>query len=235
MGFRIMSTCANCNNSMSSHSHFCAICGQSVISFQRPIKPVLMEMIHETLDIDGRLFLTLKTLILKPGLLSLEYNQGKRMKYTPPLRMYLVISILFFLFISLLPDSTFDVNRNAASNSEYYPKIMFLVLPFFAAILQLMYKQTFYLSNLVFSIHLHCMAFIVFMITFPLEAIEKIHPIFLILQIPLLLYLFSYFAFSLKRYYAQSWPITLIKFISLIFIYIFVVGSAFVAILKMTA
>ena len=54
-------------------------------------------MFHELLDIDGRLVRTLKSMLLKLGLLSKEYCAGKRMKYTPPLRLYIVISFIFLL------------------------------------------------------------------------------------------------------------------------------------------
>ena len=131
-----MPVCTNCSHPLQSESNYCSHCGQSVVSFQKPIKPVLADMIHETLDIDGRMFLSLKTLFLKPGLLSLEYAQGKRMKYTPPLRMYLVISIIFFVLIAQLAPGGLGLSDNLPSHSEYYPRIMFLLLPVFALLLQ---------------------------------------------------------------------------------------------------
>ena len=105
-----MSICTNCNHQLQPQSKYCAYCGQSIVNYQKPIKPVITEMLHESLDIDGRLFLTLKTLLFKPGFLTLEYTNGKRKKYTPPLRMYLVISIIFFLLLSLINLNTMAVN-----------------------------------------------------------------------------------------------------------------------------
>ena len=92
----IENECKNCHHPLMSEAKFCAVCGQSAKSLNKPFMSVISETLHETLDIDGRLMLTLKTLLFKPGRLSLDYNLGKRVKYTPPLRMYLVISILFF-------------------------------------------------------------------------------------------------------------------------------------------
>jgi len=222
-----MPHCSNCNHSLPIHANFCPSCGQRNISYQKPIKPVLTEMLHETLDIDGRMFLSLKTLICNPGLLSLEYNKGKRTKYTPPLRMYLVISILFFLILSIVEKSVNNTSGFLSSYSDTYSKIMFALLPVFAIFLKLLFRNTYYLSNLIIAIHLHCISYLVFMISFPLEAYENHHPILVLLQFPLLLYLFRYFLVALKTNYGKSWLETSIKFMLLLTIYISTLGLFF--------
>ena len=184
-------------------------------------------MFHETLDIDGRMFTTFKTLLCKPGLLSLEYNNGKRTKYTPPLRIYLVISILFFLVLSILEKSLAKGDGSLSSNSDSYSKIMFTLLPFFALTLQLLFRKTYYLSNLIVAIHLHCISYLVFMISFPLEAYEDRHPILLVLQLPLAIYIVRYFLIALKTNYEKSWLETIIKFTLLLTIYIGIMGIFF--------
>ena len=222
-----MPSCSNCNHSLPNHANYCPSCGQRNISYQKPIKPVLTDMFHETLDIDGRMFTTFKTLLSKPGLLSLEYNNGKRTKYTPPLRMYLVISILFFLVLSILEKSLAKGDGSLSSNSDSYSKIMFTLLPFFALTLQLLFRKTYYLSNLIVAIHLHCISYLVFMISFPLEAYEDRHPILLVLQLPLAIYIVRYFLIALKTNYEKSWLETIIKFTLLFTIYIGIMGIFF--------
>ena len=222
-----MTKCSNCDNPLAQQSKYCSQCGQSIVSFEKPIRPVLTEMLHETLDIDGRLLLTIKTLLIKPGLLSLEYRNGKRTSYTPPLRMYLVTSILFFLLISMLDLSGYRRGDIILNESEYYPRIIFVLLPLFALLLQLLFRGTFYLSNLVFALHIHCIAFMVFAIMIPMETYEKSYPMLVFLQIPFTIYLFSYIALALKRYYAQSWTKVMVKFFVLFFVYFSAMGFMF--------
>jgi hypothetical protein len=209
-----------------------------VQSFDKPIRPVLTDMLHETMDIDGRLLHTLKTLLLKPGLLSLEYRNGRRTRYTPPLRMYLVISILFFLLISVLGfGGSFDASTGASNSggqAEHYPKLMFLLLPLFALILQLLFRGTFYLSNLVFAIHIHCFAYLVFAVIVPMEAYENSYPLLVILQVPFVIYMLSYMVLALKRYYAESWTSVLLKFLVLLFVYSGAMGLGFDFFLPLT-
>ena len=53
-----------------------------------------------------RFFITLKYLITKPGLLTTEYWLGRRTKYLPPLRLYLVMSLMYFFISSIINPGT---------------------------------------------------------------------------------------------------------------------------------
>jgi len=48
---------------------------------------------------DSRLWRTLFALLFKPGFLTREFLEGRRVRYLPPLRLYLVLSVLFFLVV----------------------------------------------------------------------------------------------------------------------------------------
>lgn len=50
---------------------------------------------------DSTLFNSLGPLITKPGYLTLEYIKGKRASHFPPVTMYLFISLIFFLSVSI--------------------------------------------------------------------------------------------------------------------------------------
>jgi hypothetical protein len=52
---------------------------------------------------DSRLWLTLVALLTRPGALTREFLDGHRVRYMPPLRLYLVISLAFFLLAALSP------------------------------------------------------------------------------------------------------------------------------------
>lgn len=184
-------------------------------------------MTNELLDIDGRLWLTLRTLLSKPGQVTHEFNQGKRVKYTPPLRLYLAISILFFIIFSNTYQ-VYDPSRILTdSMSNYYSKAMFVLFPVFALIVQLFFRQSFYIGNLVFSLHLHSIIYLMFMIIAPLEAFEKSHLIFLILQAPPSIYLVWYIFKAFKTVFQQSWLKTLMKISGIYLIYMAVLGIVF--------
>jgi hypothetical protein len=219
--------CKNCQTKLQEGARYCLQCGQSGVNLHRPFVIVTKEMLHELLDIDGRLWLTLRTMLSKPGQLTLEFNQGKRVKYTPPLRLYLAISILFFIIFSSIYQVYEPDRAITDSMSSHYSKAMFVLFPIFALIVQLFFRQSFYIGNLVFSMHIHSIFYLVLMIIAPLEAFEQIHLTFLLLQIPPTLYLIWYMFTAFKTVYQQSWQKTLAKGVAVYIIYMSVLGVVF--------
>lgn len=61
------------------------------------------DFIEDVSQADARVWRTLRLLALRPGELTCEYLRGKRASFTPPLRLYVALSLLLFL-VTLLPD-----------------------------------------------------------------------------------------------------------------------------------
>lgn len=80
---------------------YCGNCGQEVKELRRPFFRLSAEALRSLVELDGRAYRTLFILLSKPAYLSREYFSGKRMSYTPPLRLFLVLSVSFFLLVSL--------------------------------------------------------------------------------------------------------------------------------------
>ncbi len=93
---------------------FCARCGQMEREARRPVLYFLKELFRVLFELDGRAYRTLFYLLTKPGFLTREYFDGRRQRYTPPLRLFLVISISLFLLISVT--STLNSMATAINN-----------------------------------------------------------------------------------------------------------------------
>lgn len=91
--------CGNCGSELAGH--FCAICGQPNNSIKRPFLSLLRDFLHVVLDLDGRAYRSLFVLFTRPAFLSRAYINDQRFRFTPPLRMFLAISILFFVTVTL--------------------------------------------------------------------------------------------------------------------------------------
>jgi Protein of unknown function (DUF3667) len=59
------------------------------------------EAMEDLTHADSRLWSTVAALLFKPGFLTCEFLAGRRVKYLPPLRLYLVLSLLFFVVTAL--------------------------------------------------------------------------------------------------------------------------------------
>ena len=98
---------ANCQSERSGL--FCANCGQSSKSRRGPILQVIAEFADDVLSVDSKVLQSLLTLLFKPGVLTASFLSGKRASVLPPVRLYLVISLLFFFVFQIpSPDVTKD-------------------------------------------------------------------------------------------------------------------------------
>jgi hypothetical protein len=92
--------CLNCGKPMSGA--YCSNCGQQNKNVRRPFLIFMDQFLHVVLDLDGRAYRSVYYLFTRPGFLTREYFAGRRTQYTPPLRLFLVISISFFLLVGVV-------------------------------------------------------------------------------------------------------------------------------------
>ena len=92
-------TCANCGASVPGR--FCGNCGQRLHGPIHSVWHFVAEATEDLTHADSRLWRTLLALLVKPGFLTREFLDGRRASYLPPLRLYLVLSVLFFLLATI--------------------------------------------------------------------------------------------------------------------------------------
>jgi len=95
-------TCRNCAAPLPEpQPAYCGACGQE--THLHP--PTLREFVHEFaahyVALEGALWRSLGWLLVAPGRLTREYLAGRRRRYVLPLRLYLSLSLLFFLALRL--------------------------------------------------------------------------------------------------------------------------------------
>lgn len=87
--------CLNCDAII--RGQYCGNCGQRARGRLISLWELLREGFGDLLDLDSRLWRTLIPLAIRPGQLTRDYLLGRRARYMPPFRMYLVLSLAFFL------------------------------------------------------------------------------------------------------------------------------------------
>ena len=92
-------TCENCGKPLAGE--FCAACGQRHETHVHTLGHFASEAFETVTHADSRLWRTLGYLLVKPGFLTREFFNGKRARYLPPFRLYIVISLLFFVVAGL--------------------------------------------------------------------------------------------------------------------------------------
>lgn len=108
------------------------------------------------------------------------------------------------------------------------PVAIFLLLPFLAAVLKLLYAGSgrFYVEHFVFAVHLQAFAFLVL----TAQNLVERTPVPL-LGGALLLWIPAYVLLAMKHVYAQSWPRTALKFLALGGVYLLTLGITMLVLL----
>lgn len=106
--------CPNCGEIVDNK--FCPRCGQENREYNATLSELLKEFFSHMFNLDSKFYHSLKHLIIHPGYLTQQYFKGKREKYTSPMRLYLIISMLYFLTFSV--ENFYDDVKNAVSFIE---------------------------------------------------------------------------------------------------------------------
>lgn len=91
--------CLNCGTPLSGtlSLEFCARCGQRSGKPHLSVRDLGRELVAEHFGLDTKIGRTLVMLLRHPGQLTNEFIAGRRVRYVPPLRLYLTLSVIFFL------------------------------------------------------------------------------------------------------------------------------------------
>lgn len=97
--------CTNCQTKL--EGPVCHVCGQIDDSYHRPIGSLLGQLMEGVFHFDGRVAKTIPPLLVRPGSVTRTYLKGARARFIPPLRLYLLASLLFFLLVGVF--ASFDI------------------------------------------------------------------------------------------------------------------------------
>jgi len=112
--------CLNCNEDI-NNSNYCPNCGQMNTQKKLPIKHFLRDFIGDYFTFDSKFFKSIIPLLIKPGHLTREYLDGRRVSYIFPLRLYIFTTFVFFFVITLntkLDYAKFSNNMSDSTKTE---------------------------------------------------------------------------------------------------------------------
>lgn len=119
-GLDQLDQCLNCG--AQTRGKFCPICGQRNDDFKRSIAVLGRELTEDIFAYDSRFYRTMGALLLKPGRLTRDFSDGLRARYMPPIRLYLISTILLFIVLSFsnvaLVSFELDVQTPQAAEAE---------------------------------------------------------------------------------------------------------------------
>jgi hypothetical protein len=233
--------CPNCE--AITDTKFCPSCGQKRIdSHDLSVRHFFGHLLHEITHLDSNKILNSFTaLVAKPGLLTHEYLAGRKGRYINPIRIYLTVSALYFLFawgalataggggaedmqrrpffVKLAEQKGVDPSALAVKVQEktgkYSAVLRFGSVLLSGLFLMLLYRASgkYYVEHLVFSLHFYSFDFLVKCVValFYLGSDYVGHTTYMASRVGYYFAAFAYLVFALHRVYSQTWPKTLLK------------------------
>jgi hypothetical protein len=93
--YRHENNCLNCGTTLTGK--FCHNCGQENLEIKESFGHMITHAVSDYFHFDHQFFHTLQPLLFKPGKLTNEYMAGRRVQYLHPVKMYIFISLVFFI------------------------------------------------------------------------------------------------------------------------------------------
>lgn len=110
--------CKNCGATLTGA--YCAQCGQSAHdNHKTTIAHLFHELTHELLHVDGTIWRTLLTLMMRPGALTAEYWEGRRASWIRPFRVFLIAAAIHFVAVSGIGPMNYDILVRKTESGEY--------------------------------------------------------------------------------------------------------------------
>lgn len=89
--------CKNCGNRFAGN--YCNLCGEKVLVAQdRSFRTFLGSIVIAVTFADSKFIRTIWLILKRPGFLSREVAEGRRVKYLRPLSVFFVLNLIYFLF-----------------------------------------------------------------------------------------------------------------------------------------
>ena len=272
--------CLNCSAPL--HGAFCAACGQRAVPPNPTVRELAGDAWNELTGYDGRVMETIRGLA-RPGFLTRAYLEGRRAQYLPPVRVYLFVSVIYFVIAASVPDAisisdagsisgpggmrveitetgddrTMSADDRAALLAEletapWYlrpmirsmledpsgfrqrmftimPRVFFVLLPVFAGVVALFYRKRHFPTALVFAVHLHAFAFIVYSISEALKFTGNLHLAERVGAVMVVIFVI-YALKSFRAVYGGGWPMTVAKAMGIGFLYLIASIPGFIVI-----
>jgi hypothetical protein len=140
--------CLNCGETVLEK--YCSHCGQKTDTKRLNWHHLIHDIPHSIFHLEKGFFLTLKMMIINPGLVIREYLDGKRAKYFRPLTYLFILGTIAGL-IYLNTPIYLEMAKNAESAEmakviqdlvgKYYNIVSVVLIPFYSFSVWLFYKR----------------------------------------------------------------------------------------------
>lgn len=114
--------CLNCGAELVGD--FCHACGQSAKVERLTFVETIRDFFSSSFALEGPLLMTIKMLLVNPGMLFREYVTGKRKKYYKPVAFFVLLTALYIIIRSVIGYDPFENNPLPSNVPESRKKLI---------------------------------------------------------------------------------------------------------------
>lgn len=212
--------CPNCG--AQATRRFCPECGQRQGEETTKLRFWLRQTAEEYFSLNGRVPRSLRLLLLHPGRLTVEWQRGRRARYSNPLRLALLGAVVMVAVVgATFPDEPLS--------TRFLPLALLATSPALAALLAGLERASgeTYLEHTVTVLHLQATYFLVHAVPL-LGAIDGLPApgVFEALGGLAFAWGIVYTVLAIRRVYGDSWTAAILKAVSFHLIWWFLFGLA---------
>jgi hypothetical protein len=225
--------CPNCGTALTAE--YCPTCGQRRIhGDDLTIGHALHHVAHELTHLDGKTWNTLRSLFTRPGELALDYIEGRRQRHIHPIRLFLVLSALFYflglqaannlqVMVDSSPPIAAKLTRAAQQHGVALPELVSQIEPAFQRYLKVLNVASVVVTGLVLlllffdrnrkaaahqivALQLSSFSFAISVAEYPIWLLARSPMLLAAVAVPITL---AYTALTVKRVYGIGWTSTL--------------------------
>lgn len=110
--------CPSCNTL--AENNYCSNCGEKIIVRNYTFKEFVSNILQGFYNFDSKFFRSLKLLALKPGFITNEFLSGRRVNYTKPFQLFIILNLIMLITSSLFNESIFSSSLYGHRNHTPY-------------------------------------------------------------------------------------------------------------------
>ena len=102
--------CLNCGEEFDESFNYCSHCGQENNHNRVSLGTLIVDFFNNYFSFDSKFSLSLLPFFFDPGYLTKRFIEGKRASFVNPIRLYLIISLVFFFVFSMVSSDLIQGN-----------------------------------------------------------------------------------------------------------------------------
>ena len=120
-------TCPTCDSTVSTP--YCPGCGERPLrEHELTLRGTFNQLVQAFTKVDGRLVLSFRYLVGRPGFLTVAYLQGQRKPYVAPIPLFLIANALFFATESLTGGKVFTTPIDSHLHTQPWSRVAGLLV-----------------------------------------------------------------------------------------------------------